>query len=253
MIHTNSLQFLVNSLQHMHFIYFKPTYKVQPCKYFLELFSIGTIVLMQPQQNDFNFITNPVQGNSSGPAFLQDPKKRNIIAVLFVVVVLFIIVIGFAIFASLGKKNTSPMVDVAAYQTELIRISEFGLAGTTDSSVRAQTSTMLAIITSDLTQSTSYLASSGKKLEIIDTAIHLDASIEKNLETASLRNTFDEELIATLEKTTAAYKLSLQKALDSASSEKEKKVLQTAATNILTFEGNQEKSGVSPAVAVTKL
>ena len=82
---------------------------------------------MQPQdQNDFNFIMNSNQGGS-GPAVLQDPKKRIIISVLFVSVVLLLVVVAFAVFTSLTKKDNSPIIDVAAYQTELVRISALGL------------------------------------------------------------------------------------------------------------------------------
>jgi hypothetical protein len=207
---------------------------------------------MQPDQNQYNFIMDS-QGASSGPALLQDPKKRNIIAVLFVVIILFFVVIAVAIFASLGKGNTSTMVDVVAYQAELLRISDLGLKGATDPTVRAKASTLQSFIQSDLAKSSSYLASTGKELEKTDYTIHLDTSVDKSLENAALRNAFEEELLKIFDATTSAYKISLQKALDSASSEKEREVIKSAGTNILTFEGPQENSGVSPAVAVTKL
>ena len=208
---------------------------------------------MQPDQSQYNFIMDSSNGSTGGPAFLQDPKKRNIIVVAFVAVIIFLVIIAVSIFASLGKNNSAPLVDVVAYQTELLRISTLGLEGSKDLSTRSYTSTLQSFIQSDLTQTTSYLSSTGKKLEKTETALKLDSTVDKDLESASLRNAFDEILLGYFEKTSVEYKQSLQKALDSASSEKEKAVLEIAAKNILTFEGAQEKSGVSAPADVTKL
>lgn len=106
---------------------------------------------------------------------------------------------------------------------------------------------------SDLSQTTSYLASNGKNLEKTDLALHQDLTVDKDLETATLRNAYEEALLNAFESTSAKYKISLQKALANTSSESEKAILQTAAKNILTFEGAQENSGVAPSVEVTKL
>jgi Ni,Fe-hydrogenase I small subunit len=97
------------------------------------------------------------------------------------------------------------------------------------------------------------LSSNGKKLEKTELSAKTDTEVDKDLESAALRNTFDETLLGFFEKTSLEYKQSLQKALNSATSEKEKAILETAAKNILTFEGAQEKSGVSAPAEVTKL
>lgn len=191
---------------------------------------------MQPNQNEYNFIMQSPQ-NTSGPAFLQNPKQRNIIAVLFVVGILFIAVIVIAIFASLGSKNTSGIVNVAAYQTELVRISALGLKEARDPSTRAQAATLQSFTQSDLSQTTSYLGSVGKKFEKEDASLKLNTTVDKELESAALRNSFDEALLKAFDQTSAEYKLSLQKAINSASSDDEKAVLETAANNIITFEG----------------
>jgi hypothetical protein len=192
---------------------------------------------MDPQ-NQYGFIMDSSPNRSSGPAFLQDPKKRIIVAVLFVISILLLIVLAFAAITSLNNKSTSAMVDVAAYQTEIARICTLGLTTATNLEVRAQTVTLQSFIASDLTQTTKHLAGVGKKLDAKDIALRTDTTVVKNLESAKLQNTYDEELSRIITKITASYKLSLQKALSSASSEREKQVLQTAATNILTFEGN---------------
>lgn len=210
-------------------------------------------MLMQPDQSQYNFIMESPSGSNGGPAFLQDPKKRNFIAVAFVAVIILLVIIVVAIFASLGKKDNAPMVDVVAYQTELLRISELGLEGSKDLSTRSYASTLQSFIQSDLSQTTGYLAGNGKKLEDTELSAKTDSEVDKELESATLRNTFDEVLLGFFEKTSLEYKQSLQKALNSTSSDKEKAILENAAKNILTFEGDQAKSGVSTPAEVTKL
>lgn len=208
---------------------------------------------MQPQQNDFNFITNPVQPSSSGPAFLQDPKKRNIVAALFVGGVLFLAIIVIVIFSSLTSKNTAAIVDVAVLQNEIVRISKLGLADASDPSTRVKVSTINAFMQSDYSATTTFLASNGRVLEPEALALTQDKAVDDSLESAALRNNFDETLIDEIDKKSQEYKLALQKAISQASSETERNLLNSAATNILTFEEAQENSGVSPPLAVTKL
>jgi hypothetical protein len=207
---------------------------------------------MQPQ-NDFNFIMDPNKSTSSGPAFLQDPKKRNIFAGLFVGGVLLLVILIIAVFSSLTSKNTSAVVDVAVLQNEIVRISELGLADASDPSVRVRVSTINAFMQTDYAQTTSFLARNGRVLDPEALALTKDTAVDESLETAALRNNFDETLLEELDKKTLAYKVALQKAINEASSEAEKAILNTAATNIVTYEEPQENSGVSPPFAVTKL
>lgn len=208
---------------------------------------------MQPDQNQYQFIMDPNQGNSGGPAFLQDPSKRNIIAIAFVGGVLLLALIGFMLFSALTSKNNAAAVDVAGYQSELVRISTLGIEQAKDPSVRAEVATILSFAQSDLNKTLGYLESNGKKFEEKDAAFYIDPEVDANLEAAALRNTYDEELLSALNATSALYKASLQQALNSVSTEEDLALFQTAAANILTFEGPQEKSGVAPALAVTKL
>jgi hypothetical protein len=193
---------------------------------------------MQPDQNQYEFIMDSSQGKSSGPAFLQDPKKRNIFAGLFVGVILLFAMLIFAIVSSIGNGSTSAMIDVAAYQTELVRISTLGLVDAKEPTIRAKAATMQMFMQSDLTNTTTYLSGNGKKLEPKDTAIRLSTEVNKAFESAKLRNTFDQELLDAFEATSKDYKLSLQQAIDSASSDAERALLKTAAENIILFEGS---------------
>jgi len=196
----------------------------------------NAIISVMDNQNPYDFILDPAKGKPAGPVFLRDPKKQMMAIVMLVVGVLLFVVIAFAIFSSLGKKNTSVIVDVDAYQTEIVRISEIGLTGSLDSSIRTQLSTLNTFMQSDLSQTNAYLVSEGKEITELESASKLDAKVEATLASASLKNTYDKELIDIIESTIADYKVTLQKALDSASSEKEKAIFESAAFNILTFE-----------------
>ncbi len=187
-------------------------------------------------KNQFDFILDPAKTKPAGPAFLGDPKKQMMVAAMFVVGVLLLVVIAFAIFSSLGKKNSSAAVEVIAYQTEIARIAELGLSGSVDPAVLSQISTMSMFIQSDLAQTTAYVTSTGKELTELETTSKLDVTVEESLTSASLKNTYDEELLSILDNTTAEYKLALQRALDSASSEEDKAIFQAAAVSILTYE-----------------
>lgn len=189
------------------------------------------------QQNDFNFIMNSNQTGASGPAILKDPKKRTIISVLFVSFILLLVAIGFAVFSSLTSKSSSGLVDVAAYQTELLRISTLGLKESTQPSVRAKAITLQSFMQSDLSNTTAYIVSNGGKFEKEQTTLKLNPAVDKDLDSAALRNVYDEVLLEIFDSTSSAYKASLQQALNSASGIREKAVLEAAATNIITFEG----------------
>jgi hypothetical protein len=208
---------------------------------------------MQPQQNDFNFILDSSQNQTGGPAFLQDPKKRNIIAVLFVGGVLLLVMLIIIIISSLTSKNTASLVDVAVLQNEIVRITKLGLADASDPAVRVKVSTIGAFMQSDFTKTSSFLASNGRELDPEALALTQDTAVDESLESAALRNNFDETLLDEIDKKSASYKVALQKAINEASSESEKNLLNTAASNIIIYEQTQENSGVLESFDVTRL
>ena len=155
---------------------------------------------------------------------------------MFVLIVIILLVVGFSVFSSLSKKGNSALVDVYAYQTELVRVTGLGIVSAVDPTLRIQTSTINSFSSSDLKNTTDFLAKSGKKMTKLEASSRLDAKLEANLKAATTRNSFDEEFKSALESTSANYKLALKKALANAGSKSETAILQTAADNILTFE-----------------
>jgi hypothetical protein len=193
---------------------------------------------MQPDQNQYNFIMDPSNGKrSGGPSFLQNPKNRILAGILFIFSVIFILIIGFSIISSIGKKSNDSLITVAAYQTEIARISSLGLESAKDSSVRSKLATISAFIETDSKATISYLSSNGTKLSKQQVALALDKKADEKLETAAQLNKYDETLLQIIQEKSSSYKSALKQALNDASTAKEKQILETAANNILTFEG----------------
>lgn len=194
---------------------------------------------MQPQDPDqFGFILDPNQQKTSGPAILQDPKKRGIIMILFVsTVVLLAIIIG-AFFFSLGGQKNSDLVELAAWQTELSRVVDIGLKDGDDPQIKAEAATMKSFIASDLQATTGYLASTGAQLKRERLVVYQNPQTTSTLSDAKQQNRFDEEYQRIINTTISNYKSSLQRALDTTSGPKRQQILETAAQNIITFENN---------------
>ncbi len=189
---------------------------------------------MQPDQNQYNFIMDPGTGQSSGPAFLRDPKKRIFFATGFVVVVLLVVIIIASTFLSLGKKDSAGLKDIVAYQTEIIRITEIGLKNSKDLSVKAKIGTIHSFTASDLNQTKSLV---GTKISKEEFAKFQDSKIDKALESALVSNNFDSEIIEQLDSLFSVYQTELEKTYNNTSNKDEKSVLENANINIVIYEG----------------
>ncbi len=157
-------------------------------------------------------------------------------AVIFVAVVVLLVTVIAAVILSSGKQSNKSSVDVAAYQTELLRLTDLGLKSGKSTDVLGKIATLQAFISSDLSATTSRLAKNGTKLSPLQLGSKSSTEADKQLESASARGAFDEVILDVIESTSASYKQSLQTALNESSSPKFKEVLETAAKNILSYE-----------------
>ena len=193
---------------------------------------------MQPQNsNQYDFILDPSQQqrpgmSGGGPAFLQDPVKRLVAAVVFVFVVLMIVFIGISILFS-GGGGSSKLEEVAGVQSEIVRIANQGLLEARDPATRADVATILTFTKSDLSATSGYLGGFDEK----KAALYINPELDELLQRAAERNVYDDAILEILGDLGADYKAALQDALDSSSGEEETLILETAAVNILTFEG----------------
>lgn len=192
---------------------------------------------MDPQnQNQYDFILDPNQQKKSGPVFLQKPKQRIIIMVLFVATVLTLAIVIVSVFLSLGSQKNDDLIEVVAYQTEINRLSAEGLKEINDISLKSKVATLQSFISSDLQQSSAYLASSGTKPSSLQLSSKQSAQTTQSLLDAKVRNTYDDEFSKTITRLTTSYKESLQRALQNTTTANRQTILERAAVNILTFE-----------------
>jgi hypothetical protein len=185
-------------------------------------------------QNQYNFIMDPSSNQSSGPAFLRDPKKRILIAGAFVVIVLLIVMVIAGSLLSLGNKSSEGLKDLVAYQTEILRVTEIGLKDSKDLSVKSKIGTIQSFTSSDLNQTRSLVNGEIEKFEL---AKFQDSNTDKALSSALASNSFDTEIIEQLDTLFSSYQVELKKVYDSTSDEEDKLILNTANENIVIYEG----------------
>jgi len=188
---------------------------------------------MQPQ-NDYGFILDDTTAQSSGPNFLQDPKKRNIIAGLFVAVVLLLVFITVSVFLSAGKTDISALQSVAVQQNRIIKLTSAGLQGAKDPSTRSKMTVLQAFLLSDFAESKRLLGSSLSE-GLLTTSYA--PSIDTELNRAAQRNQYDAALLENVDQLIVEYKKRLSESINAyQSSTGILPVLETSASNILTYE-----------------
>lgn len=199
---------------------------------------------MQPNQPplppNYDFILNNGQQNK-GPAFFstQDPRKRKLLAILFAgVVITLVLVIVIAMFSS-GGGSGDAIKRVIAQQTEIIRIVEIAQKDARDPALRNQLATLLAVVGSDLQQTSNFANQNGIKLTPVELASAQDSALDDDLESAKQRGTFDDEVVVALEQKSESYKQALSAAINEASGDQTRQLLSTNAQNILTYEAPQ--------------
>lgn len=188
------------------------------------------------QQNQYDFIMdNPKK--SGGPSFLRNSKSKIIVSVLFVSVVLIVVIVGFNIISSLGKTNNDDLVDLMARQLEISRISEIGISGSDSQTIKTKIATLNSIMKSDYREIRSYLTQIGYEIEPLKVRAHRDGSVDKALEESKVADQYDTTLLKYIEQETTAYKSALNSAINATTTPGREKTLNTAATNIIVYDG----------------
>lgn len=196
---------------------------------------------MPPQQsNQYDFILDSKQKRRSGPAFLQNPRQRNIVMVLFVSGVLLIVILGWSLISSIGKQNTADLVELAAYQSEFSRLSDDALDNAQNNETRYEAATLHALASSDLQRLRSYLSANGVTLSPQQLAAKQSSARTTSLEQATQASRFDEEYITAIDELMVAYRQDLQQALNNSSGANRDALLETLANNLLAYQGSEE-------------
>lgn len=121
------------------------------------------------------------------------PKARRILTVVLFGIVLFVLIFVFmAIVRSNNRRGLDELVDLAAYQTELIRVVEIAAKDSTSSTVRGSTQTSRLTLISDLNKTKLMISSLGARVAETDLSKYRTGSINKTLKDAKTANNFDE-------------------------------------------------------------
>lgn len=191
-----------------------------------------------PPQNNFDFIVNPQSQKKMGPSFLQNPKQRMLAIIVFIVSILIIVVVAFSALTGSGSQNSATLTSVAAYQTELIRISDLALKDVTDPNTKGDLIILSSALKSDLSNTTLYLKSKGTKLKPETLNSKLDSTVNTKITNAKQSNTINSEIYTIIDLKLNEYASVLSSTLDAAKSPELKEILNKAVANIITYDTN---------------
>ena len=192
---------------------------------------------MPPQQSsEYDFIMEP-QKQSSGPAFLQNPKQSKVVLILFGLVIFFVLIIGWSFISSIGKDDQNDLISMVAYQYEIVRVSDLGLETSTDLTTRNQVSTLRAFISSDQSGTISYLGINGVEVSEEQQAAFTDTTTDDALVAATQTRNFDSVLEEQLDNLMQGYASVVGGSLGVAEGVNKQALLEQAANNITTYYG----------------
>lgn len=137
-------------------------------------------------------------------------KTRRIIVVVVGAIFLLILAFVFLSLAQRGsRQGSAELVDLAAYQTELVRVVDIGVKNSPDSSVQGIARTASLTLTSDLGKTKNMIASKNVRLGESDLAKYVTSSIDTDLEAAKTANNFDAVFTKLIDEKLSDYKLRL--------------------------------------------
>lgn len=175
-------------------------------------------------QNPYEFIFNEQQTpktSSLGGGSL----KNRILLVAGGGIVLIIILIILSSFLGGSDNSTQLLTSLAQEQTEIIRVATIGTTKSIDSKARNLAQTTVSSISSSQQQTLDILLKRNVKLGIKQLALKMDSKTDKQLESASLNNSFDATFILVMQTQLKTYQANVKKAFDSTSSKSQKKLL----------------------------
>lgn len=179
------------------------------------------LMVMQPQQPDYNFIVNAGQKPKKALLPAGNSKQTRILVVLGGVVLL--LIIGFVIMtvlSSAGKGQQETLLKASQQQAELIRVSKIGIEKARDANTRNFAITTNITLQSD--QAGLLAISKAKPKEI---ALGKSTKTDLALTTAEQSNKFDEVFTQTVQTQLIAYQKTLKSVYDATDGKKSKATL----------------------------
>ncbi len=146
-------------------------------------------------------------------------------------IVIVLLLVGYNLLFGNKPSVTVELVDIAARQQEITRISTTNGTKLRDSNILAINAVAKATIRSDQTQILTYLASFGVKPKTPELSARLDKQTDALLASAEQNGRLEDEYAAVLAKHLKAYQVSLKSVYDTTESAQTKQLLQTAFDN----------------------
>lgn len=165
----------------------------------------------QPQQNPYEFITNPTQPTNNRP--LGGSMKTRIIVVIggFILLLIIFSIIS-SILSSAGNAAKQSLKDVSAEQVEIIRVSELGMTEALGSQAKGYATSVNLIFITDKAALDERLSAQGIKMNKTELASKLNPKTEELLSAAGSNNRYDESLTEILNDLIANHQKTVQKA-----------------------------------------
>lgn len=189
-----------------------------------------------PQQNPYDFITNPGQPPKRSFGGGNDFMKRVMVIVGGAVILMIIAAIVVSLITSGSQGATQSMKDLIFEQQEIVLLSADGASSAIDPRVKALAITSQFSTQTDQTNISAYLDKAGSSVNKKLIPTMLNAETATALENAKSSNRYDEVFEELLRKKLSDYQLNLKSAYESTGSEDAKTVLSdafTSASNLL--------------------
>lgn len=173
----------------------------------------------------YDFILNPPSTKKKHLLPTSNsPKQRILIAVAFggVMLIVLILVIGM-LFGS--KNNSATLIDLAAQQSEIIRVSDIGAnKAKTPAAKNLAITTKLSLQTTQ-NQTLDHLKKLKNTVGTKELAQKKNTKTDQQLDAAAVNNKFDEIFIQIIRSSLSDYRTAVKKLYDTTSSKTEKQFL----------------------------
>lgn len=183
------------------------------------------------QSGEYDFIMGPTQ-KKPGFSLNVGGGKGGLIALIGLgLAVIIVLLVGYNLLFGNKPSVTVELVDIAARQQEITRITAVNSTKLRDANLLAVNSVAKATVRSDQSQILGYLASFGVKPKPAELSTRLDKQTDTLLASAEQNGRLEDEYAAVLAKQLKAYQVSLKAVYDTTESPQTKQLLQTAFDN----------------------
>lgn len=186
------------------------------------------------EQNPYDFITNSQAHKPAGGLNLGGGKNKLLVSVVFIAVMILILVVGVSFLLSLSKTNNQDLVTLRAQQTELLRIIDLGEKDVTDISVKNKLASLQALVASDGAKLTDLMKKRNVEPTKAELASLKDADADSALESAKQQGNYDQAILDQVASRSNKYYEALKSSLSEATTSKEKEILNTSISNLVT-------------------